>query len=77
MWLVVAHQVLCPSETGTNQRLPHEILMETRPRPQHLHNETLENILKAAPPSTPFWIDETYIEYAGPKQRWSNLLPAL
>ena len=38
------------------------------PTGQHVPAETLENILRAASPSTRFWIDETYIEYAGPGQ---------
>ncbi|HSL29513.1 MAG TPA: aminotransferase class I/II-fold pyridoxal phosphate-dependent enzyme, partial [Anaerolineales bacterium] len=38
------------------------------PTGQHVPKETLEGILKVAPPSTYFWIDETYVEYAGPNQ---------
>ncbi|HSL43717.1 MAG TPA: histidinol-phosphate transaminase [Anaerolineales bacterium] len=60
---------------------PHEIKAELQhgcdwvilvnpnsPTGQHIPREGLENILKAAPPSTRFWIDETYVEYAGPSQ---------
>ena len=38
------------------------------PTGQHIPKEVLENILKAAPRSTRFWIDETYVEYAGSAQ---------
>src|SRR5919197_6165526 len=38
------------------------------PTGQHIPRETLEEILKGAPASTRFWIDETYVEYAGPEQ---------
>ncbi len=42
------------------------------PTGQHLPREILEKILRAAPPSTRFWIDETYVEYAGPSQSLEN-----
>lgn len=35
------------------------------PTGQHIPRQVLESVLKAAPPSTQFWIDETYVEYAG------------
>ena len=35
------------------------------PTGQHIDREILEDILQAAPSSTRFWIDETYVEYAG------------
>ena len=35
------------------------------PTGQHIHRDVLEDILQDAPSSTRFWIDETYIEYAG------------
>ena len=34
------------------------------PTGQHISREALENILKAAPSSSRFWIDETYVEYS-------------
>ena len=38
------------------------------PTGQHVPKETLEEILSAAPKTTRFWIDETYVEYAGLSQ---------
>ena len=38
------------------------------PTGQHIHREILEDILRTAPSSTRFWIDETYVEYAGLSQ---------
>jgi histidinol-phosphate/aromatic aminotransferase/cobyric acid decarboxylase-like protein len=38
------------------------------PTGQHIPRETLEEILESASSGTRFWIDETYVEYAGPKQ---------
>ena len=38
------------------------------PTGQHIQREILENILESAPSSTRFWIDETYIEFAGRAQ---------
>ncbi|MHC4129291.1 MAG: aminotransferase class I/II-fold pyridoxal phosphate-dependent enzyme, partial [Planctomycetota bacterium] len=35
------------------------------PTGRHVPREALEEILAAAPPTTRFWIDETYVEYAG------------
>jgi histidinol-phosphate/aromatic aminotransferase/cobyric acid decarboxylase-like protein/predicted N-acetyltransferase YhbS len=35
------------------------------PTGQHLPREVLENIIGTAPSTTRFWIDETYVEYAG------------
>ena len=35
------------------------------PTGQHLPARTLEGLLRRAPTSTRFWIDETYVEYAG------------
>jgi len=35
------------------------------PTGTHVPRECMEEILAAAPPSTRFWIDETYVEYAG------------
>jgi histidinol-phosphate/aromatic aminotransferase/cobyric acid decarboxylase-like protein len=35
------------------------------PTGQHLPREVLETVLKTAPSSTRFWIDETYVEFAG------------
>ena len=38
------------------------------PTGQHIQRDILEDILQAAPSSTSFWIDETYVEYAGSQQ---------
>ena len=38
------------------------------PTGQHVPLEQLEAVLRAAPARTRFWIDETYVEYAGPSQ---------
>lgn len=38
------------------------------PTGRHVPRVDLEKILRAAPVSTRFWIDETYLEYAGPGQ---------
>ena len=46
------------------------------PTGQHVPREALENILRAAPPSTRFWIDETYIEFAGPAQSLEQVAAA-
>jgi histidinol-phosphate/aromatic aminotransferase/cobyric acid decarboxylase-like protein len=35
------------------------------PTGQHVPRELLENIIRTAPTRTRFWIDETYVEYAG------------
>lgn len=38
------------------------------PTGQHLSARVLEDVLRAAPDSTRFWVDETYVEYAGEGQ---------
>jgi histidinol-phosphate/aromatic aminotransferase/cobyric acid decarboxylase-like protein len=38
------------------------------PTGQHVPRHHLESLLDAAPGTTRFWIDETYVEYAGPAQ---------
>ena len=38
------------------------------PTGQHVPRRRLESILSNAPGATRFWIDETYVEYAGPSQ---------
>jgi histidinol-phosphate/aromatic aminotransferase/cobyric acid decarboxylase-like protein len=38
------------------------------PTGQHVPRRRLESILRNAPGATRFWIDETYVEYAGPSQ---------
>src|SRR5207249_1973671 len=38
------------------------------PTGRHLSRDRLEPVLAAAPRRTLFWIDETYVEYAGPEQ---------
>jgi histidinol-phosphate/aromatic aminotransferase/cobyric acid decarboxylase-like protein len=38
------------------------------PTGQHVPREPLEEVLRKAPPSTRIWVDETYVEYAGPGQ---------
>jgi histidinol-phosphate/aromatic aminotransferase/cobyric acid decarboxylase-like protein len=36
------------------------------PTGQHVPRVQLENVLRAIPPGTRVWVDETYVEYAGP-----------
>ena len=38
------------------------------PTGQHVPRVELENILRRIPPTTQVWVDETYVEYAGPNQ---------
>lgn len=38
------------------------------PTGRHVPRETLEPILAGAPEGTRIWVDETYVEYAGPEQ---------
>lgn len=38
------------------------------PTGRHCPRETLEAIIAAAPATTRFWIDETYVDYVGPEQ---------
>jgi histidinol-phosphate/aromatic aminotransferase/cobyric acid decarboxylase-like protein len=38
------------------------------PTGQHLPREEMENVLRKAPTATRVWVDETYVEYAGPGQ---------
>jgi histidinol-phosphate/aromatic aminotransferase/cobyric acid decarboxylase-like protein len=38
------------------------------PTGQHLPREQLENVLRRAPTATRVWVDETYVDYAGPGQ---------
>lgn len=38
------------------------------PTGRHVDRERLETVLQSAPVRTRFWIDETYVEYAGPGQ---------
>jgi histidinol-phosphate/aromatic aminotransferase/cobyric acid decarboxylase-like protein len=38
------------------------------PTGQHVPREALENALRQAPPMTRVWVDETYVDYAGPGQ---------
>jgi histidinol-phosphate/aromatic aminotransferase/cobyric acid decarboxylase-like protein/N-acyl-L-homoserine lactone synthetase len=38
------------------------------PSGQHLPREELEDALRKAPPATRLWVDETYVDYAGPGQ---------
>ena len=38
------------------------------PTGQHVPREELEDVLRKAPPATRIWVDETYVEYAGPGQ---------
>jgi histidinol-phosphate/aromatic aminotransferase/cobyric acid decarboxylase-like protein len=38
------------------------------PTGRHVGREQLEALLETAPPQTRVWIDETYVEYAGPDQ---------
>jgi histidinol-phosphate/aromatic aminotransferase/cobyric acid decarboxylase-like protein len=38
------------------------------PTGRHIAREKLERILSSAPDATRWWIDETYVEYAGPDQ---------
>lgn len=44
------------------------IVNPNSPTGRHVPRETLEAVLAAAPERTRFWIDETYVEYAGPGQ---------
>src|SRR6185295_17896020 len=49
----------------------HELVIIVNPNSptgQHVPREGLESMLKRIPPRTRIWIDETYIEYAGPEQ---------
>jgi histidinol-phosphate/aromatic aminotransferase/cobyric acid decarboxylase-like protein/GNAT superfamily N-acetyltransferase len=43
------------------------------PTGRHMPRQQLEAVLAAAPPATRFWIDETYIDYAGPGQSLERL----
>jgi len=38
------------------------------PTGQHVPREALEKVLRQVPPSTRVWVDETYVDYAGPGQ---------
>jgi len=38
------------------------------PTGQHVPREALEKVLRQAPPTTRIWVDETYVDYAGPGQ---------
>ena len=38
------------------------------PSGQHVPREELEDALRKAPPATRVWVDETYVDYAGPGQ---------
>jgi histidinol-phosphate/aromatic aminotransferase/cobyric acid decarboxylase-like protein len=38
------------------------------PTGQHMDRETLQEVIRSAPASTHFWIDETYIDYVGSDQ---------
>jgi histidinol-phosphate/aromatic aminotransferase/cobyric acid decarboxylase-like protein len=38
------------------------------PTGQHVPREELEEVLRKAPPATRVWVDETYVDYAGPGQ---------
>ena len=38
------------------------------PTGQHVPREELEDALRKAPPATRLWVDETYVDYAGPGQ---------
>jgi histidinol-phosphate/aromatic aminotransferase/cobyric acid decarboxylase-like protein len=44
------------------------IVNPNSPTGRHLPRETLEAVLASAAGNTRFWIDETYVEYAGPGQ---------
>jgi histidinol-phosphate/aromatic aminotransferase/cobyric acid decarboxylase-like protein len=44
------------------------IVNPNSPTGHHLPRNMLQPVLEAAPASTRFWIDETYVEYAGPDQ---------
>jgi hypothetical protein len=53
-----------------SERLEHRydlvvLVNPNSPTGQHLPACALEDVLRAAPASTRFWIDETYVEYAG------------
>jgi histidinol-phosphate/aromatic aminotransferase/cobyric acid decarboxylase-like protein len=43
------------------------------PTGQHVRRDELEPLLRRAPPATRFWVDETYVEYAGPDQSLERL----
>jgi histidinol-phosphate/aromatic aminotransferase/cobyric acid decarboxylase-like protein len=38
------------------------------PTGRHVPRESLEEVLRKAPPMTRIWVDETYVDYAGPGQ---------
>jgi len=38
------------------------------PTGRHVPREELEEVLRKAPPATRVWVDETYVDYAGPGQ---------
>jgi histidinol-phosphate/aromatic aminotransferase/cobyric acid decarboxylase-like protein len=38
------------------------------PSGRHVPREELEDVLRKAPPATRVWVDETYVDYAGPGQ---------
>ncbi len=38
------------------------------PSGQHVRREALEEVLRKTPPATRVWVDETYVDYAGPGQ---------
>ena len=42
------------------------------PTGQHLLSDRLQRVLRNAPAKTRIWIDETYVEYAGPEQSLEN-----
>jgi histidinol-phosphate/aromatic aminotransferase/cobyric acid decarboxylase-like protein/GNAT superfamily N-acetyltransferase len=44
------------------------IVNPNSPTGRHLAPETLQPLLREAPPETRIWIDETYVEYAGPNE---------
>lgn len=44
------------------------IVNPNSPTGQHLPREILQSVLDSAPQSTRFWIDETYVDYAGGSQ---------
>jgi len=62
---------LDPDRLRDKLRRDYELVVLVNPNSPtgtHVPRECLEEILAAAPPSTRFWIDETYVEYAGADQ---------
>lgn len=64
------YSVDCEELAAELQRGYHWVVLvnPNSPTGQHISREQLEALLDAAPDTTRFWIDETYVEYAGPTQ---------